>query len=43
MYLATLLPYGDNNKTYVCRPMTKSSMKKLNIKYVFDEKINQIK
>jgi len=40
-YLATLAPYGDNNKIYVCRAMI--SIYNLNIKHVFDKKINKMK
>jgi len=35
-YLATLYPYGNNNKIQVCRPKKKN-------RYVFDKKINEMK
>jgi len=40
-YLATLSPYGDNNKILVYRPMIMSSIPKLDMKYVFDKKTNK--
>jgi len=40
---STLFPFGDNDKIHVCWPMITSNMWKLNIKYVFDTKLNQIK
>jgi len=43
VYLASLSPYGDNNKIYVCRLMATSIIRKFEYIYVFDKKSINVK